>query len=123
VDESRVEEGFEGAPDYGAPFFSVRQLLRTFHQFAQEGGDHRERLCRRTSFGVGARHADGRTAGVTRARRHRRHQKRTAGDGLAMPVRLTQTNEDVPPIIEKRVQLRGQTAARQRSVWNLAVQL
>jgi len=113
VDARRVEEGFEGAPKYGAPLFGARQLLRIFHQLAQETSDHGERLCGGASLGMGARHADRRATGMTRARRHRRHKKRAAGDGLAMPIRLAQSNEDIPPIIEKRVQLRGQAATRQ----------
>src|SRR5271166_2844539 len=33
-----------------------------------------------------------------------------AGDGLHMPVRLDQTNEDAPPVVKQRDHARGQSA-------------
>ena len=40
-------------------------------------------------------------------------QQRPAGDGFSTPIRLGQTNEDVPPIVKQRDEARGQTATRQ----------
>src|SRR5271166_656156 len=40
-------------------------------------------------------------------------QQRPAGDGFSMPIRLGQTNEDVPPIVKQRDEARGQTTTRQ----------
>ena len=40
-------------------------------------------------------------------------QQRPAGDGFSMPIRLGQTNQDVPPIVKQRDEARGQRATRQ----------
>ena len=50
---------------------------------------------------------------MTRARSDSRQKQRPAGDRFAMQVGISQTNKDVPPIVDERVEPRRQPTARQ----------
>ena len=112
--ETAIEEGLEGPTEYGAPFFGPRQLLRIFHQPAKNPAT----MAKRPGGGLPASAwALVTRIVVCRACRARVAMADMSSGRLVMasrwPVRLAQSNEDVPPIIEERVQLRGQAAARQ----------
>jgi hypothetical protein len=59
---------------------------------------------RERPVGPGARtgDADRRLPGMACPRRDGRQEQRPAGDGLAMQVRIGETNEDVPPVVKER---------------------
>ena len=89
------------------------QLLCILRQAAQEAGDSGERASRRFGLGVRTGDADRGLPRMARSRRDGRQKQRTAGDGLAMQVRIGETNEDVPPVVDEREHARHQLAARE----------
>src|SRR5450432_843113 len=95
------------------PALEVGQLLRTSDQATQELGDGAKRIGGRYRAGVRAGDLDRRLSRVTHALGDGVQQQGSAGDGFSVPIRLGQTNENVPPIIEQRVETRRQTTARQ----------
>jgi hypothetical protein len=62
--------------------------------------------------GVRTGYADRRLPGMACPRRGGRQEQRPAGDGLAMQVRIGETNEDVPLVVKER----ERAAGRQRCV-------
>src|ERR1700735_929396 len=108
-----LEEGLERSGEDLAPALEVGQLLRSSDQSPQEHGDGAKRFGGGNGPGVRAGDFDRRLPRVTHAFGDGVQQQRSAGDGFSVPIRLGQTNEDVPPIIKQRDQTRRQTTSRQ----------
>ena len=90
-----------------------RQLLRSFNQATKELGDGPKRLGGVSRAGVHAGDSDSGLSRMAHPLRDGAQQQGTACDGFSVPIRLGQTNKDVPPIIKQRDHARRQATARE----------
>jgi len=105
-----LKENLEGSREDSPPALQARQLLCIFCQPAQK------MATARNAFAAGSALACelATVIVVCLACRTRvgdgMQEQWPAGDGLHMPVRLDQTNEDAPPVVKQRDHARGQSA-------------
>ena len=90
-----------------------RQLLRSFNQATKELGDGPKRLDGGNRAGVHAGDSDSGLSRMAHPLCDGVQQQATACDGFSVPIRLGQTNKDVPPIIKQRDHARRQATARE----------
>ena len=106
------EEGLEGSREDFPPSMQRRQLLRSFNQATKELGDGPKRLGGGNRAGVHAGNSDSGLSRMAHPLCDGVQQQGTACDGFSVPIRLGQTNKDVPPIIKQRDHARRQATAR-----------
>ena len=107
------EERLESSREDFTPTICGGQLLRISGQATKELGNRAQRLGGGNRAGVRAGDPDRRLSRMAQPLGDGVQQQRTAGDGFSVPIRLGQTNEDVPPIIKQRHHARRQPTARQ----------
>ena len=88
----------EGVTEDAIPSIEIGQLLRSFAQGGEEGGNTGERPARTTALAVrtGDRHRG--ASSMVGLSTNRLQQQWAAGDRLAVMVRISQTHEEVPPV-------------------------
>src|SRR5271166_5170568 len=88
----------EGATEDAIPSIEVGQLLRSFAQGGEEGGNTGERTARTTALTVHTADRHSGASGMVGLSTNRLKQQRATGDCLAVMVRISQTHEEVPPV-------------------------
>src|SRR5712671_3062873 len=80
------------------PSIEIGQLLRSFAQGGEEGGDTGERAARPVPLTVRAGDRHSGASGMVGLSANRLQQQWATGDCLAVMVRIGQTHEQVPPV-------------------------
>ena len=113
---SAVEEDAKGSGEDFPPALQVGQLLRIFGQAVQEQGDGAQRLGGGNRAGMRAGDFDGGRSRMAHPFGDGVQQQRPAGDGFSMPIRLGQTNEDVPLRTSRKITATVPLAVPRRGV-------
>src|ERR1700730_15932501 len=95
------------------PSIEIGQLLRSFAQGGEEGGDTGERPARPVPLTVRAADRHSGASGMVGLSTNRLQQQWATGDRLAVMVRIGQTHEQVPPVEDEGDNARHDPAARQ----------
>jgi hypothetical protein len=93
------------------PSLLTGQLLRIFHQLLQEGGDIAQRSGGPAGFGVGTGDGERGLTGMPGFGGDGIKEQGAAGDGFTMALGISQTDKQVPPVVNQGNSLGHQPTA------------